>query len=66
MPERDESISKSNLGGQLTDIVFDYLCLIHSVDGILLDRSAWCVGHEGYFCELGGFDVYSSFLIEQV
>ena len=40
MPERDESISKSNLGGQLTDIVFDYLCLIHSVDGILLDRSA--------------------------
>ena len=40
MPERDESISQSNLGGQLTDIVFDYLCLIHPVNGILLDRSA--------------------------
>ena len=59
-------ISPSNLGGQLTDIVFEYLCHIRPVNGILLGCSAWCVGHEGYCCDLDGFDVYSSFWIEQV
>ena len=56
----------SSLGGLLTDIVLEYLCLIHAVNGMLLDRSAYCVRHEGYCCDLGGFDVYSSFWIEQV
>ena len=55
------SLFLPNLGGQLTDIVFEYLCHIRPVNGILLGRSAWCVGHEGYCCDLDGFDVYSSF-----
>ena len=58
---RDESISPSNLDGQLTDIVFQYLCLIHPVNVILFDRSVYCLEYEAYCCDLGGFDVYSSF-----
>ena len=45
IPECEGSISLSNLGGQLSDSLFEYICLFQ----------------EGYCCDLGGFDAYSSF-----
>ena len=53
--ECDGRISLYEFDGQLSDIELKCLYPIHPVNGILLVRSSYCAGDEGYCCDFGGF-----------